>query len=76
MFIEYDHAFIWECEACTHKAVFPPHNFYDCVAELKQRGWQFSHDEEGWHHSCPRHRRSLKEWMNEEVPKSTVKVVK
>ena len=73
-FTEYDHSFVWQCEACEHVAAFRPHDFFGCVAELKACGWQFSHDEVGWHHNCPRHRRTLKEWMSEKV--GTVKVVK
>jgi hypothetical protein len=75
MFIEYSDCFLWECETCRYQVTFKPHHFYDCVDELKQRGWSFWREEDGWHHSCPRHRRTMKEWMDQ-VPHGAVKVVK
>jgi hypothetical protein len=66
-FEEQDDCFIWYCDQCNHFAAFKPHDFYACVAELKARGWSFTHhtDEGGWDwtHACPKHRRKLGELL-------------
>jgi hypothetical protein len=53
-FREYDDCFIWRCDKCRHEAVFPPGDFWSCVAELKARRWEFIRDDEGgdWSHKC------------------------
>ena len=65
-FEEYNDAFIWTCDekGCDRFASFKPHDFYDCVDELKARGWSFMRDDEGgWSHACPKHRRKLGELL-------------
>jgi hypothetical protein len=59
-FREYDDCFIWRCDKCHHEAVFPPGNFWSCVAELKARRWEFIRDDEGgdWSHKCPECRKA------------------
>ena len=54
-FREYDDCFLWYCDKCHHQAVFPPGNFWSCVAELKARRWEFIRDDEArdWSHRCP-----------------------
>jgi hypothetical protein len=68
-FFEHSSAFIWYCDEkdCDHFAAFKPHDFRDCVDELKERGWSFGPPEPGeygcdWTHYCPRCRR--KRWKN------------
>jgi hypothetical protein len=61
-FFEHESAFIWYCnhKDCDRFVAFKPHHFFDCVDELKARGWQFSppsgHEEDDWSHYCPTHR--------------------
>jgi hypothetical protein len=52
MFYDLDDSFVWECEQCGKQAMFKPHDFYACVAELRARQWSFHHDGEGWRHTC------------------------
>jgi hypothetical protein len=52
-FYEYDDCFIWRCDKCPHEAVFPPGNFWSCVAELKSRRWTFIREDGDWSHRCP-----------------------
>ena len=52
-FEEYEDCFVWKCNTCHKEVLFPPNDFFDCVAELKARGWTFSRDNEGvWNHTC------------------------
>jgi hypothetical protein len=54
-FEENEDSFVWYCEGkgCRVSAVFPPKNFYDCVAEIKSRGWLIERDSDGqWCHWC------------------------
>jgi hypothetical protein len=54
-FEENEDSFIWSCEGkgCRISAVFPPHDFYGCVAEIKARGWAIERDQSGiWCHYC------------------------
>jgi hypothetical protein len=57
-FEEYDDCFIWRCDerGCGREVIFPPKDFWDCVAELKSRGWGFSppEGEIDWTHCCGR----------------------
>jgi hypothetical protein len=62
-FEEHPDCFIWRCDKCGHEAVFPPNDFWDCVAELKARRWGFSPPQGGddWSHYCGRCRKPLAE---------------
>jgi hypothetical protein len=53
-FEEFEDCFVWRCEKCRLEAVFPPGNFWACVAELKARRWSFTRDDESrvWTHYC------------------------
>jgi hypothetical protein len=54
-FFEEQGLFVWSCDTCSHEAVFRADDFYSCVRELRDRGWQFMRDDEGgWSHSCGR----------------------
>jgi hypothetical protein len=72
-FFEYDDCFAWRCngEDCAKQVVFPPTDFWDCVAEMKSRGWSFSRDDEAgeWTHYCQRcmARHRQRNWMDEKV---------
>jgi hypothetical protein len=57
MLSEYDDCFIWKCDGCPHEAVFPVHDFWSALAQLKARGWQITRDEDGWDHRCPKCKR-------------------
>jgi hypothetical protein len=70
-FEERDDCFVWRCDEghCDHFAAFKPHDFMDCVDELKMRGWGFIPPERGeyggdWTHQCPKHRRRLADVLN------------
>ena len=52
-FFEFEDAFVWQCDKCPHEAVFPPGNFWGCIAELKARRWTFIRGEGDWSHWCP-----------------------
>jgi hypothetical protein len=62
-FEEHDDCFLWRCDKCGHEALFPPKDFWDCVAELKARRWGFTppHGGDDWEHTCGRCRKSLAE---------------
>jgi hypothetical protein len=52
-FYEYDDCFVWQCDNCQRQVQFPPEHFWQCIAELKSRGWTFSrNDDGGWMHYC------------------------
>jgi hypothetical protein len=51
-FEEFDDCFLWICDDCGKQVAFKPRHFSDCVDELKERGWGFSREPEGWRHSC------------------------
>jgi hypothetical protein len=53
-FAEFEDCFIWSCNSCGYEVVFPPHDFWGCVAELKARSWGFDRDEGDWTHTCGR----------------------
>jgi hypothetical protein len=53
-FDEYDDCFVWRCDRCHTKAIFPPGNFWSALAELKSRGWLIEREDEGWGHTCRR----------------------
>jgi hypothetical protein len=59
-FEEHSDVFLWRCDQCGHEAIFPPNDFWSCVAELKSRRWGFSPPEQGveggdtWSHYCGR----------------------
>jgi hypothetical protein len=58
-FEECSDCFLWKCDHCPHTTEFAPHDFRDCVDELKSRGWGFQRDDEGgWTHWCPRCRKA------------------
>jgi hypothetical protein len=66
-FEEHDDCFIWLCE----KSVFPPGNFWACVAELKSRRWSFTRDDENgvWTHYCWKCRNAVEaEILNMTIP--------
>ena len=68
-FFEFEDAFVWQCDKCPHEAVFPPGNFWGCVAELKSRGWSFWRNDEGeWSHSCSSCRKTAAEILNMTFP--------
>jgi len=62
-FEEHDDCFLWRSDKCGHEAVFPPKDFWDCVAELKSRRWGFSppHGDDDWGHTCGRCRKTSAE---------------
>ncbi len=55
-FEDHEDCFLWRCDQCGKLAVFKPHDFHDCVAELRARGWSFSPPErwgeDDWTHTC------------------------
>jgi len=53
-FIEYEDAFVWECDSCGLRAEFPPTNFWASKDEVKARGWHFFRDDRDgvWSHTC------------------------
>ena len=53
-FEDYDDCFLWRCDDCGKQTAFKPHDFYDCVQELKDRGWGFAREDDGWRHMCGR----------------------
>ncbi len=65
-FEEHERYFLWFCDDkdCDRFVAFKPHDFFDCVAELKARGWGFvppsraGYDDD-WLHYCPKHRKRL-----------------
>jgi hypothetical protein len=69
-FEEHPDCFIWRCngKGCGKEVIFPPTDFWGCVAELKSRQWSFYRDEEtgDWTHHCGRcvykHRQT--DWMD------------
>ena len=63
-FDEYDDCFVWRCDRCSQKAVFPPGNFWAGLAEIKSRGWEIDRNEDGWSHCCARCKKSSTEIMN------------
>jgi hypothetical protein len=65
-FEEHERWFIWFCGEpnCDRYAAFRPHDFFECVEELKARGWGFMPPTRGeygddWEHRCPKHRKRL-----------------
>ena len=52
-FTEFEDCFLWSCNSCAKEVAFKPHDFFGCVAELKARGWSFTHEHDGdWSHTC------------------------
>jgi hypothetical protein len=67
-FEEHNDCFIWRCNGkdCRNEVIFPPTDFWGCVAELKSRQWSFYREDDGdWSHYCGRcnykHRQT--DWM-------------
>jgi hypothetical protein len=63
-FDEFEDCFVWKCDRCGCKAVFPPGNFWAALAELKSRGWEIDRDEDGWGHTCRKCRKTSAELMS------------
>jgi hypothetical protein len=58
-FEEHDDCFVWQCNRCGRKAIFPPNNFWGALPELKSRGWEIDRTYDGgWSHTCGRCRKT------------------
>jgi hypothetical protein len=58
-FEEFDDCFVWCCDRCGLKAIFPHGDFWSAVRELKSRGWLLERDESGWGHTCRRCKKTM-----------------
>jgi hypothetical protein len=68
-FSEFDDCFVWQCDRCRTKAIFPPGNFWGAVAELRARRWEFDRDDRdgGWSHLCGKCRKTGAEILDSPV---------
>jgi hypothetical protein len=57
-FSEHDDCFVWTCDSCNKRAMFPPGDFWRSLRELQSRGWECCREEGGWLHYCAKHKRS------------------
>jgi hypothetical protein len=58
VFEEDDQSFRWTCDNCGLVAVFPNHEFYRSLGEIKARNWKITWMEDGWRHLCSKCRKS------------------